>query len=174
MAEIMTTMVPLMDYYKEHPGLGPREALNRVNAENSHAQLSLARMQQNVNAAVANGQGPFLNQRTGMNPPNQFQSPAFSHLGLPQAQGSPHMGGPNQTPSPAHNAQGGVQMVHQMSAQGSNMSGSQGASTNTSPNVSNKRRRASVIKDEENQAQGGDGKTKPSPRVGKRQKGAPA
>ena len=73
MAEIMTTMVPLMDYYKEHPGLGPREALNRVNAENSHAQLSLARMQQNVNAAVANGQGPFLNQRTGMNPPNQSQ-----------------------------------------------------------------------------------------------------
>lgn len=173
MAEIMTTMVPLMDYYRDHPGLGPREALNRINAENSQAQLSFARMQ-SANAIVANGQGQFPNPRAGMNPPNQFQSPAFSHLGLPQAQGSPHMGLPNQTPSPAHNAQGGVQMVHQMSAQGSTMSGSQGASTNTSPNVSNKRRRASVIKDEDNQTQGGDSKPKPSPRVGKRQKGAPA
>ncbi len=65
-------------------------------------------------------------------------------------------------------------MVHQMSAQGSNLSGSQGPSTNTSPNVSQKRRRASAIKEEEAaQAAGGD-KTKPSPRVGKRQKGGPA
>lgn len=166
----MTYMAPLMDYYKEHPGLGPRESLNRINAENNQAQMNMQRMQQNMNAAAANGQGPFPNPR-GM--PNQFQSPALMHLGLPQGQGSPHMGGPNQTPSPAHHAQGGVQMVQQMSAQGSNMSGSQGASTNTSPNVTAKRRRASVIKDEDNQPQGGDSKTKPSPRVNKRQKGGP-
>lgn len=166
----MTYMMPLMDYYKDHPGLGPRESLNRINAEQNQVQINMARMQQNVNAAAANGQGQFPAQR-GM--PNQFQSPALMHLGLPQGQGSPHMGGPNQTPSPAHHPQGGIQMVQQMSAQGSNMSGgSQGASTNTSPNVTAKRRRASVIKDEDNQPQGGDSKTKPSPRVNKRQKGA--
>lgn len=65
-------------------------------------------------------------------------------------------------------------MMHQMSAQGSNLSGSQGPSTNTSPNVSNKRRRASVVKLEDENAQGepnGANKVKASPKVGgKRQK----
>lgn len=172
-AEVINIMGSLVQYHHQNPTIAPREALNRFNAENSQAQRAMAAQMHNNNAAAINGQGPFPNQRmVGMNPPNQFQSPAFSHLGLPQNQGSPRV---NHTPSPAHNAQGGVQMVHQMSAQGSsNMSGSQGPSTNTSPNVSNKRRRASQIKEEDNQVLGGDSRTKPSPRVGKRQKGAPA
>ena len=86
------------------------------------------------------------------------------------------MGGPNHTPSPAQNpAMGGVAMIHQMSAQGSNLSGSQGPSTNTSPNVSNKRRRASAVKLEEEGGgeQTGANKVKPSPKIGgKRQKGS--
>lgn len=147
----------------------PREALSRLNAENQ--QQMQARMQ-NVNAAMANGQMPFPNQRMGMNMPANFQSPALAHLGLPPNNQSPHM---NHTPSPGHPGQGGVQMVHQMSAQGSNLSGgSQGPSTNTSPNVTNKRRRASNIKEEDTAAAAAvaSEKTKPSPRVGKRQKGA--
>lgn len=160
-------MGPIMMYSQENQ-TGPREALMRINAE----QMRMAQMA-NHNVAMANGQVAFPNQKMGgMNPPNAFQSPAFSHLGLPQGQNSPHMGGPNHTPSPAHTAQGGVPMVHQMSAQGSNLSGSQGPSTNTSPNVTNKRRRPSAIKDEDSAGQA-DSKTKPSPRVGgKRQKGA--
>lgn len=165
----MTAMDPLLEYFCMHPVSGPREALNRYNAE--MAQGMQARMQ-NANAAMANGQVPFPNQRmAGMNMPNHFQSPALAHLNLPNNQ-SPHM---NHTPSPGHPGQGGVQMVHQMSAQGSNLSaGSQGPSTNTSPNVSNKRRRASNIKEEDTAvaAASASEKTKPSPRVGKRQKGA--
>jgi len=151
-----------MDYYCRDQSSTPREALNRFNAEN--AQMNANRIQ-NMNAATANGQVQFQNQRM-MQAPNQFQSPAFAHLNLPQNQQSPHM---NHTPSPGH-GQGGVQMVHQMSAQGSNS----GPSTNTSPNVSNKRRRASQIKEEDTAQASGADKTKPSPRVGKRQKGAPA
>ncbi|KAK5086406.1 hypothetical protein LTS08_004285 [Lithohypha guttulata] len=170
-AEVMTTMEPLMEYYCTHAVGGPREAFNRLSAERQEYQTRL----QNANAAAANGQIPFPNQRmVAMNPPNQFQSPALAHLHLPQNQHSPTM---NHTPSPGHPSQGGIQMVHQMSAQGSNLSGSQGPSTNTSPNVTSKRRRASNIKEEETAAAvaAGNEKTKPSPRVNaKRQKGAPA
>lgn len=121
-------------------------------------------MQMNGNAVNMNNM-QFAGQRmANMQPPNQFQSPGLQHLNLPQNTQSPHM---NHTPSPNH--QGGVQMGHQMSAQGSNIS-SQGASTNTSPNVTNKRRRASAIKEEDAaQALGGD-RTKPSPRTNKRAK----
>lgn len=157
-------MSPLMEFYCRDQCATPRDALNRFNAEN--AQMTANRIQ-NMNAVTANGQVPFQNQRM-MQAPNQFQSPAFAHLNLPQNQHSPHM---NHTPSPGH-GQGSVQMVHQMSAQGSNLSGSQGPSTNTSPNV-NKRRRASQIKEEDTVQAAGNDKTKPSPRVGKRQKGAP-
>lgn len=155
-----------MEYFCSNSINGPREALNRFNADNAREQM--ARMQ---HAGAANGQIPLNQRMPGMNPPNQFQSPAFAHLNLPQNQQSPHM---NHTPSPGHAGQGGVPMVHQLSQQGS-LSGSQGPSTNTSPNVSNKRRRQSQIKEEDTaQAAGGDNKTKPSPRVPKRQKGAAA
>ena len=167
-------MGPLMEYFHTHPGLGPRESLLQINAEN---QANFNIRMQNQMMARQNGQMQFPNQlNPGMMAPNQFASPAMAHLGLPQGQGSPHLGGPNHTPSPAYNpGVGGVAMMHQMSAQGSNLSGSQGPSTNTSPNVTNKRRRASAIKvEDDNAAQHSDGqnKVKPSPRIGgKRQKG---
>ena len=78
-------------------------------------------------------------------------------------------------------------MVAQQSQQGTNTSvgtGSQGTSANTSPNVTNKRRRASGVKQEGQDDGGGGGvmdvngtgpKVKPSPRIGggpKRQKAA--
>ncbi|KIW15744.1 hypothetical protein PV08_05794 [Exophiala spinifera] len=172
-AEVMTAMGPLMEYFHSHPGIGPRDSLLRVTQENAQnmAQMNNARLQ-NQMARAANGQVPFGNQ---MNGPTMMNSPAMSHLGIPQAQGSPMMGGPVHTPSPAQNAAtGGVAMMHQMSAQGSNLSGSQGPSTNTSPNVSNKRRRASAVKVEDDNAgqeQSGANKVKPSPKIGgKRQK----
>lgn len=166
-------MAPLMEYFHSHPGIGPRDSLLRVTQENAQnmAQMNNARLQ-NQMARAANGQVPFGNQ---MNGPTMMNSPAMGHLGVPQAQGSPMMGGPVHTPSPAQNAgTGGVAMMHQMSAQGSNLSGSQGPSTNTSPNVSNKRRRASAVKVEDDNAgqeQSGANKVKPSPKIGgKRQK----
>jgi hypothetical protein len=73
-------------------------------------------------------------------------------------------------------------MVAQQSQQDANTSGSQGTSANTSPNVSNKRRRQSAVKMEGDDGGGpaevngsglpGAAKVKASPRVGgKRQKG---
>lgn len=166
-----------MEYYQSHSNLAPRDALHQLNTEHQQnfATINHAARLQNQMARNANGQIQFPNNMNpNMNGPNQFASPAMGHLGLPQGQGSPHIGGPVHTPSPAHNqGQGGVAMMHQMSAQGSNLSGSQGPSTNTSPNVSNKRRRPSAIKlEEENASQDGNAKAvKPSPRMGgKRQK----
>lgn len=170
-----------MEYFHTHPGVGPKESLLRVTQENAQnmAQVNNARLQ-NQMARAANGQVPFPNQMNmnpGMNGPTMMNSPAMGHLAVPQAQGSPMMGGPVHTPSPAQNpAPGGVAMMHQMSAQGSNLSGSQGPSTNTSPNVSNKRRRASAVKMEDDNAgaePSGANKVKPSPKIGgKRQKAA--
>lgn len=173
-------MTPLMEYYWHNGGnSSPFETLQRMNQESAQ-NMANARMQNQV-ARQANGQVPFPNQGA-MNGPNQFASPGMAHLGLPQSQGSPHLGGPVHTPSPAQNAQGGVPMMHQMSAQGSNLSGSQGPSTNTSPNVSNKRRRPSTVKAEDGgdssnagnaNQDGNQNKVKPSPRIGgKRQKAA--
>lgn len=166
----MTAMDPLIQYYCDNEINTATEALAKYNADPQRNTTNRNVAQQNANAVAVNGQIPFPNQRMGsMNPPNNFQSPALAHLNLPNQQ-SPHI---NHTPSPGHPNQGGVAMVHQMSAQGS-MSGSQGASTNTSP-ATNKRRRPSAIKEEDAaQAAAGEGRTKPSPRVPKRQKGAAA
>ena len=172
-------MGPLMEYYHFHgPGITPKDSLLRVTQENAQSMAQANNTRLNQMARAANGQIGFPNQMNpGMNGPNMMHSPAMGHLNVPQAQGSPMMGGPVHTPSPAHNsAMGGVSMIHQMSAQGSNLSGSQGPSTNTSPNVTNKRRRASVVKMEEENAQSdqnGANKVKASPKVGgKRQKGS--
>lgn len=168
-------MEPLFHYSQSHENLTPAEALNSLVHET-------ARGTQNPQVGLPqgnfNGVGPqgVSGQRTpGMNGPHQFASPAMQNLGLPP-QGSPHIGGPAHTPSPAHmHMAGPVAMVHQHSQQGSNLSGSQGASANTSPNVTTKRRRPSGIKLEDD---GGEmngtaaNKVKPSPRIGgKRQKG---
>lgn len=163
----MMFMAPLMEFSQRNPQISPQDAMQRLVVDNERT------MRFNPAIAQQNGQIPMNpGQRTpGLNGPNQFASPGMGHLGLPQ-QGSPHVGGPAHTPSPAH-MQGGIAMVHQMS-QG-NLSGSQGPSTNTSPNVTNKRRRASQVKlEEENMSQevNGSNKVKPSPRIGgKRQKG---
>jgi hypothetical protein len=143
--------------------------------ENARASQIASMTQGNLNAPMQ-----ITGQRTpGLNGPNQFASPGLAHLGLPAGQGSPHLSGPGHTPSPAHNHMAGpVAMVHQQSQQGSNLSGSQVTSANTSPNVTNKRRRASAVKVENDDGGGaelngtGANKVKPSPRIGgKRQKG---
>lgn len=84
-------------------------------------------------------------------------SPGAAHLQLPD--GSPHMGSPAQAP--------GMQL--QQSQHGTTSSG---PSANTSPNASNKRRRPSAVKAEEDQANGtARASVKPSPKIGgKRQK----
>jgi hypothetical protein len=171
-------MEPLFHYSQNHESLTPAQALNNLVHETArNAQNATAGMQQgNFNNPGPQGGAP--GQRTpGMGGPNQFTSPAMQNLGLPQ-QGSPHIGGPAHTPSPAHmHMAGPVAMVHQHSQQGSNLSGSQGASANTSPNVvTNKRRRPSGIKLEDDGGGEMNGnaatKVKPSPRIGgKRQKG---
>ncbi len=169
-------MGPLMEYYHQHPGITPKDSLLRVTQENAQNMAQANNSRLNQMARAANGQIAFPNQMNpGINGPNMMHSPAMGHLNVPQGQGSPMMGGPAHTPSPAQNpGVGGVAMMHQMSAQGSNLSGSQGPSTNTSPNVSNKRRRASVVKEEESgQGDQNGPKVKASPKsVGKRQKGS--
>jgi hypothetical protein len=169
-------MQPLMEYYHNHTELGPRASLNQLNAEQQQniAQAHHARLQNNM-ARGANGQIAFPNHMApGMNGPNQFASPNMAHLNLPQGQGSPHLGGQVHTPSPAQMpGAGGVAMMHQMSAQGSNLSGSQGPSTSTSPNVTKRRRPSAIKLEDENASQeSNQGKTvRPSPRIGgKRQK----
>lgn len=164
-------MGPLMEYSQKNPGLRPQQAMREMVQETDRNMRFQNQMASQQNGQINMNPG----QRTpGLNGPNQFASPGMNHLGLPQ-QGSPHIGAPAHTPSPAHINQGGIAMVHQMSQGGSNLSGSQGPSTNTSPNVTNKRRRASQVKlEEENPSQevNGANKAKPNSRIGvKRQKG---
>ncbi|GME50420.1 uncharacterized protein LTHEOB_1534 [Neofusicoccum parvum] len=93
----------------------------------------------------------------------------------PAVNGSPHLGGSTHTPSPAMAHMQAPGLVAQHSQQGTNSSAA--ASANTSPNVSNKRRR-STVKAEDNDAHDGppQPKVKPSPRLpnnNKRIKGNP-
>lgn len=169
-------MQTLFQYSIQHPHLSPNDALRQLVAS--------------FNAPQALGFGPGHpgsqqppGQRTpNLNGPTQFSSPAVAHLGLPGAQGSPHLGAANHTPSPAQNSMAGpVAMVAQQSQQGTNTSGSQGTSANTSPNVSNKRRRSAIKTEDDNAGMaevngagpGASKAPKASPRVGgKRQKGS--
>ena len=172
MAEVFSAMTPLIQYSQHNPNLNPREAFEKMVSDAAARNAQLAAM-------AGNGGSPMQNMNVqrplGMVGPNQFASPALQHLGLPN-QGSPHLSGPNHTPSPAQNHVGGpVAMAHQQSQQGSNLSGSQINSANTSPNVTNKRRRPSAVKQEDDgggEANGTGAKAvKPSPKIGgKRQK----
>ena len=166
-------MQNLMQFSLQNPQLSPPDALEQL--VSTYSTLG-----QNMQPTHPIQQIP--GQRTPLNGPPQF-SPAAAHLGLPGIQGSPHLGGPTHTPSPAHNSMvGPVAMAHQRSQQGTNTSGSQGPSANASPNVGNKRRRASTVKQEAEDAtpamevngntQPNGPKVKASPRVTKRQKGA--
>lgn len=146
-------MNPLFNYSHQHSTLRPYVALDQYVA----------------NVTTNNSNNPGTQQiPAGPRTPsmgNFGASPAASHLVLPD--GSPRpQGSPAQAP--------GMQL--QQSQHGTSSSG---PSANTSPNASNKRRRPSTVKaEEENQQQqvnGTQAKTavKPSPRIGKRQKGNP-
>lgn len=172
-AETISQMQMLFQFSQQNPGLSPPEALrNLVNTLQS----------QNPNPGLANpmnpGMQPMSNARNpSINGPSQFASPAMAHLGLPGAQGSPHLtGSAHASPAQAHLAgPSGMPAPVQPSPVG----------VNNSPNVGgNKRRRASTVKMEGEDGSGatevngtgaqGAGKVKASPRVPKRQKGAAA
>lgn len=172
-AETISQMQMLFQFSQQNPGLSPPEALrNLVNTLQS----------QNPNPGFATpmnpGMQPMHNVRNpSFNGPSQFASPAMAHLGLPGAQGSPHLTGSAHA-SPAQSQLGGppgMQGPIQPSPVG----------VNNSPNVGgNKRRRASTVKMEGDDGSGatevngtgaqGSAKVKASPRVPKRQKGAAA
>jgi hypothetical protein len=133
-------------------------------------------VQQSMNV---NLQQQAQGQRTpNLNGPSQFASPSVGHMGLPGAQASPHLGN-SAHPSPAQNHLMGPGVIPQQNQGSLVANGSQGASANTSPNVSNKRRRASTVKTEgddgaEVNGAGPAPKVRASPKVsaGKRHKGA--
>lgn len=147
-------MNPLFSYAHQNATLDPYAALDQyVN--------TVAANGANPNAPPPNAGGP---RTPGLSNFPMGTSPAAAHLNLPDA--SPHLGGsPAQAPA----------MQLQQSQHGTSSSG---PSANTSPNATNKRRRPSTVKaEEENQVNGAQAKSgvKPSPRIGgKRQKGNPA
>ncbi|KAK7189167.1 hypothetical protein PSPO01_04754 [Paraphaeosphaeria sporulosa] len=169
--ETMNNMTSLMTHYHENPDLTPAAAMENwtreMSAGNPMAQPDAARMQ----GGMPPGQGMQQPQpgmpagsRTpsGMGqpglPPNQFMSPAMQNGLLPNGHmSSPSLMQQNHTPSPASHA-----MAHQQS-QSSNT-----ASVNTSPNVSNKRRRSTAKIDVDDGGGDANGvpKVKPSPRIG--------
>lgn len=160
-AEVMGQLNPLFGFSSMNPGLGPYAALDQY-------------VSTYVNAPppTMNGQGPQGGQ---MNPNfGQFPmgaSPAAAHMNLP---GSPHIG----SPAPGQIQAPGMQL--QQSQQGTSSSG---PSANTSP-ASNKRRRPSAVKVEEDgsgagtpgsQVNGAGNRGKPAtPRMPKRVKANPS
>lgn len=131
------------------------------NYSHQHSSLTpYTALDQYVNTVAASGQQP---NPAGPRTPGFAvgASPAAVHMQLPG--GSPHLGSPAQAPG----------MIQQQSQQGTNSSVH---SVNNSPNATNKRRRPSTVKAEEDQVNGNQqNKTvKPSPRMQKRAKGNPA
>jgi len=141
-------MNPLFNYSHQHPQLAPYPALEQY----------MTTVSINGNNPGVQGQNPSGPRTPGMSNFPMGASPAAAHLQLP---GSPHVGGsPAQAP--------GMQLQHSQHG-----TSSSGPSANTSPNVTNKRRRPSAVKaEEENQVNGTQAKpgVKPSPRITKRQK----
>lgn len=129
MVEVMNLLNPLMGFSLQNPQHSPNVALREY-------------VHQNINNAP---QQPMMNGQPGMGNPrtpsfSQFNigaSPAAAHHQLP---GSPHIGG-----SPALGHMQAPGMVLQQSQQGTSSSG---PSANTSP-ASNKRRRPSAVKNED-------------------------
>jgi hypothetical protein len=180
-------MENLFQYSQQNPQLSASDALRQlVNTFQNMTQNQVnfaAMQQQNLNLM---NQPPAGQRTPGYNGPNQFASPAGNYMNLPMSNNS---GSPaTMTMSPAmqnhvlqnHLQQQGqpptsVGMVAQQSQQGTNTSvgtGSQGTSTNASPNLTNKRRRTSAVKVEGEDAGGGaeingaGTKVKASPRAG--------
>lgn len=190
-------MQSLFLYSQQNPQLSPSDALIQLVASfqsGSQQQANLNMQQHPLNQALQ----PAPGQRTpGLNGPmaSHFASPAAAHLNLPNntASGSPatlhnmspamqnHSLIPNHNPVPGPpQAPTSVGMMAQPSHQGTTTSAgtaSQGTSANTSPNVTNKRRRGTSVKVEGDEGGGPEvngivPKVKASPRVGgKRQKG---
>jgi len=144
-------MNPLFNFSHQHTALAPYSALDQY----------IATVAANGGNPGAQGQNPSGPRTPGMPNFPMGTSPAAAHLQLP---GSPHIGGsPAQAP--------GMQL--QQSQHGTSSSG---PSANTSPNASNKRRRPSAVKtEEENQVNGTQAKVgvKPSPRIPKKQRPNP-
>lgn len=193
LAETFFQMEHLFQFSHQNPHLSASEALGQLVA--SFGNLP----HQNLNAAMQSfaNQLPPGQRTPGLNGPHQFASPVPGpHLNLPinTTTGSPAT--INMSPA-MHNhvlqnhlqqAPTSIGMVAQQSQQGTNTSvgtGSQGTSANTSPNVTNKRRRTSTAKMEIDDGGGGNGSdingtgpkgsVQPSPRINsnanKRQKG---
>ncbi len=188
----MSLMQPLFRFSQSQPELSATEALHQYTANMQNQSHMMPHP--GMNAAMHHQQG--LQLPIGQPTPNHFVSPANSaHLTLP--------GQTNSVPSPATlhgmspamqnlalqqqqqalqqaQAPTSVGMVHSMSQPGTNNSvgtGSQGASANASPNLTNKRRRPSAVKGEDDgggpevNGVGPSSKVRPSPRIGgKRQK----
>ncbi|KAF2803482.1 uncharacterized protein BDZ99DRAFT_526411 [Mytilinidion resinicola] len=186
--ETFSHMNQLILYAQDHPELTPAGALNSLLASLPPKQFSQQPSQQQQGNIPPN-QAQLLQQQQQQNlppgsrtpsgtgqaggPNHQFMSPAMANLGLPGAiNGSPHLMQNSHTPSPAQ-----THMAKQHSQQGTNSSAT--ASANTSPNVSNKRRRSNVKMETDDggggevNGAGGGQKVKASPRVGgnKRVKG---
>ncbi|KAF3344013.1 PTAB protein [Verticillium dahliae] len=173
--EVFGQMNPLFGFSHSHPGMRPYLALEQyVNQINSQPQPNMngQPMQQGPPRTPGFGQFPVPQ----MPPGGVGASPAQPHMQLP---GSPHiMGSPAQVQMQAP----GMQL--QQSQQGTSSSG---PSANTSP-ASNKRRRPSGVKTEDDgssaptpqsgpggQVNGVGNKGKPpTPRMPKRVKGNPA
>lgn len=175
-AETMSQMQVLFQYSQQNPHMSPPEALRNLVNNFQSQNTGLAFQPGHMNPALQQGQNA---RPPTMNGPSQFASPSMAHLGLPGAQGSPHLAGSaHASPAQAHLA-GPMGLMQQ--GPGGNVNGTQGTSATTSPNISNKRRRASTVKVEGDDGGGAEGsgagssgatKVKPSPRIGgKRQKG---
>ena len=155
-------MNPLFGFYHTNPGVGPYAALEQ------YVALHINGVPQAMNG-LPMPQGP---RTPSMGQFPMGQSPAAAHMNLP---GSPHVGG-----SPAPGQMQAPAMQLQPSQQGT---GSSGPSANTSP-ASNKRRRPSAVKAEDDGSGAptpaggqvnGVGNRKPAtPRMPKRAKGNPA
>lgn len=178
-------MTQLFHYAQDHPKLTPAQSLDSLlaslpkqpaqqpNQQQGNMQPNQAQMMQQRQQNIPPGsRTPSGTGQPGA-PNHQFMSPAMANLGLPNAiNGSPHLMQTNHTPSPAQTHG----LVNQHSQQGTNSSAT--ASANTSPNVTNKRRRSAVKMEtddgggaEVNGAGGGGGqKVKASPQIRKRVK----
>lgn len=154
-------MSNLFEYSRSNTHLSAPDALRQLvqtyqtNSQNSMMNNAATQFNSSLQQAGTPG-GNF-------NGPQQFASPAGAHLNLPN------------TASPASMNMSPAMQSH--SLQQANSTGSQGASANTSPNVSNKRRRPSAVKMEDGEGptpETNGPKVKASPRVGgKRQKPGP-
>lgn len=161
-AETFSHMSSLFDYARSNPSLSAREALG---------QLVQTWRNNPQNSMMGDATGQF---NPGMPQPPSQATPGSNFNGQQQyASPAPgaHLNLPN-TASPASMNMSPAMQAHGL--QQGNQAGSQGASANTSPQVTNKRRKPSGVKaemDGDNATPESNGpKVKQSPRVGKRQK----